>query len=94
MSLSTSTKVLRPMPGREANSAQSWDDGIVQWRIQDGAFGASPPLHLVEEWPAILVIKILNFMSGQDQFSYTTHENMYILLAFIKISPEAEANQC
>ena len=53
-----------------------------------------PPLHLVEEWPAILVIKILNFMSGQDQFSYTTHKNMYILLAFIKISPEAEANQC
>ena len=39
------------------------------------------PLPLSEE-PAILVIKILNFMSGQDQFSYTTHENMYILLQF------------
>ena len=49
-----------------------------------------PPSHLVEE-PAILVIKIL---PGQDQFSYTPHENMYILLALITISPENEANQC
>ena len=56
----------------------------VQWRIQDGAFGANA---LVEE-PAILVIEILNFMSGQDQFSYTTHENMRILLVLITISPE------
>ena len=40
-----------------------------------------PPLSLSEE-PAILVIKILNFMSGQNQFSYTTRENMYILLQF------------
>ena len=38
-----------------------------------------PPPHLVEE-PAILVIEIslLNFMSGQDQFSHTTHENMVL----------------
>ena len=50
-----------------------------------------PPSHLVEE-PAILVIKILNFMSGQDQFSYTSHENMHILLALITVSPETEAN--
>ena len=57
-----------------------------------GHLGQMPP-HLVEE-PAILVIKILNFMSGQDQFSYTTHENMHILLALITISPETEANQC
>ena len=28
------------------------------------------------------LITILNFMSGQDQFSYTTRENMYILLQF------------
>ena len=64
-----------------------------QWRIQDRAFGANaPPPHLVEE-PAILVIEILNFMSGQDQFSYITHENMHILLALITISPETEAKQ-
>ena len=41
-----------------------------------------PPTPLGLEEPAILVIKILNFMSGQDQFSYTTRENMYILLQF------------
>ena len=50
-----------------------------------------PPSHLVEE-SAILVIKILNFMSGQDQFSYTSHENMHILLVLITVSPETEAN--
>ena len=52
-----------------------------------------PNPHLVEE-PAILAIKILNFMSGQDQFSYITHENMHILLALITISSETEAKQC
>ena len=52
-----------------------------------------PPPHFVEE-PAILVIKILNFMSGQDQFSYITRKNMHILLALITISPETEAKQC
>ena len=52
-----------------------------------------PNPHLVEE-PAILVIEMLNFISGQDQFNYTTHKNMYILLALITISPEIEANQC
>ena len=55
-----------------------------------GIWGKCPPplSHLVEE-PAILVIKIL---PGQDQFSYTPYENMYILLALITISPETEAN--
>ena len=47
------------------------------------------PPHLVEE-PAILLIKILNFMSGQDQFSYKTRENMHILLVFITNSPETK----
>ena len=57
-----------------------------------GHLGQMPP-HLVEE-PAILLIKILNFMSNLDQFSYKTHENMHILLAFITNSPETKANQC
>ena len=43
------------------------------------ALGANASPHLVEE-PAILLIKILDFMLGQDQFSYKTQENMYILL--------------
>ena len=41
---------------------------IEQWRIQYGAFGANappPPPNLMEEL-AILLIKILNFMSGQE----------------------------
>ena len=39
----------------------------------------------------ILLIKILNFMSGLDQL---THENdMQILVAFITNSPEIKANQ-
>ena len=37
----------------------------------------------------ILLIKILNFMSGLDQL---THENVQILVAFIN-SPEIKANQ-
>ena len=45
------------------------------------------PLHLVEK-PIIILIKILNVMSDRDQFSYKTHENMYILLAFITNSPQ------
>ena len=53
-----------------------------------------PPLTLWKSRPAILVIKILTVMSGQDQFSYTPHENMHILLALITSSPETEANQC
>ena len=63
-----------------------------QWRIQDGAFGANapPPLTSWKSQP-YLRLKYLT-LSGQDQFSYTTHENMHILLAFITISPETEAN--
>ena len=42
-----------------------------QWQIEDRAFGANaPPLfpsHLVEEL-GILLIKTVNFISGQDQF--------------------------
>ena len=64
----------------------------MQWQIQDGAFGANAPPHLVEE-PAIFLTKILNFMSGQDQFSYKTHESMHILLALITNSPETKVNQ-
>ena len=47
------------------------------------------PLPPVEE-PAMLLINILNFMLGQDQFSYNSHENMHILLAFITNSPETK----
>ena len=61
-------------------------------RPRMGHLGQIPPSPCEE--PAILVIKILNFMSGQDLFNYTTHENMHILLVLITISPETEANQC
>ena len=40
------------------------------------------PTPLGRKSQPILVIKILNFMSGQDQLSYTTRENVYILLQF------------
>ena len=40
---------------------------------------------------AILLIKILNFTSGQDKF--ISHENTHILLAFIINSSETKANQ-
>ena len=39
----------------------------IQWRIQDGAFGANAlpqPAHLVEE-PAIVLIKILNLCQAK-----------------------------
>ena len=60
---------------------------ICQWRIQHGAFGANapPPPHLLE-LGTILLIKMLNFMSGLDQL---THKNdLQILVAFITNSPE------
>ena len=45
------------------------------------------PLLLVEE-PAILLIKILNVMSGQNQLSYKARENMHILPALIHLKPK------
>ena len=53
-----------------------------------------PPPHLVKE-PATLLSKVLAklCMSGQDQFSYKTHENIHILIAFITNSPETKANK-
>ena len=67
---------------------------LLQWRIQDGAFGANAPpppspTSPVEE----LLIKILNFVLGQDQFSYKTHENMHALVAFIIIHLKPKSNQ-
>ena len=65
----------------------------VQWRIQDGAFGANappPPPHLVEK-PATLLIKI-GTKRCQAKISLSTHENMHISLAFITNSPETKAN--
>ena len=53
-----------------------------------GHLGQTPPpteSHLVEE-PAILLIKILNFVRPRSV--HKTHENMHILLAFITNSPE------
>ena len=41
-------------------------------------------------YAVILLIKILNFMSGLDQL---THENDMLILAFITNSPEIKANQ-
>ena len=51
-----------------------------------------PPFPLWRNHAAMLLIKILNFMSDQDQLSYTTHENMHILLALITNSPEIKVN--
>ena len=62
-----------------------------QWRIQDGAFGANAPPHLVEE-PAMLLIKIAAKLC-QAKISLSTHENIHILLGFITNSPETKAKQ-
>ena len=40
---------------------------------------------------AIFLNKMLNFVTPRS--AYITHENMYILLAFITNSPEMKANQ-
>ena len=52
------------------------------------AFGANAPPPC---GGAILLIKMLNFVRPRS--AYITHENMYILLAFITNSPEMKANQ-
>ena len=69
------------------------DDPHTNGGYRMGNLGQIPPYHLCMEEPDMLLIKIMNFMSGQDQFSYKNHENMHILLAFITNSPETKANQ-
>ena len=69
---------------------------ILQWRIQDGAFGVNappppPPPHLVKE-PAMLLIKIATKLC-QAKISLSTYETMYILLALITNSLTTKANQ-
>ena len=51
----------------------------MQWRIQDGAFGANAPPPPSPFGGIILLIKILNFMSGLDQL--TPENDMQILVA-------------
>ena len=49
-----------------------------------------PPLHLVEE-PAMLLIKIASKFCQANRDQFKTHENIHILLAFIRNSPETKA---
>ena len=65
---------------------------ILQWWIQDGAFGVNaPPTHLVKE-PAMLLIKIATKLC-QAKISLSTYETMHILLALITNSLTTKANQ-
>ena len=54
---------------------------ILQWQIQDGAFGANPlpPSHCGEAQHSGLATSFIE-MIGQNQFSYIKHANYYHLL--------------
>ena len=73
---------LTAITGRLAKLYNCWKHcwvAISQWWIQDGAFEANaPPSPPTCSRETVLLIKILNFVSGQDKF--ISHGNMHTFI--------------